>query len=81
MPNIVGFVIRQADGRYKARLRVISPKADNGILLNIQEESDDQPLFRVVVAGAEIGAGWTSESNASRMAAWVSLSQPQCLPL
>ena len=65
----IGYVTKQADGRYKGHLRTVSIKAEIDILPNTQKNSDSQPDFRVVTEGVEIGAGWTSENNASRTAA------------
>lgn len=67
--NAFGEVTKQVGGRYERHLRTISPKADNGILPNIQKKTDSQSDLGVVIDGVEIAAGWTSENNASRTAA------------
>ena len=69
----IGYVTKQADGRYKGNLRTVSIKAEIDILPNIQKTSDSQPDFRVVTEGVEIGAGWTRKSETSRKH-YVSLS-------
>ena len=61
----IGYVTKQADGRYKGNLRTVSIKAEIDILPNIQKTSDSQPDFRVVTEGVEIGAGWTRKSDTS----------------
>jgi uncharacterized protein (DUF736 family) len=61
----IGYVTKQADGRYKGTLRTVSIKAEIDILPNIQKNSDSQPDFRVVTEGVEIGAGWTRKSETS----------------
>lgn len=61
----IGYVTKQADGRYKGNLRTVSIKAEIDILPNIQKTSDSQPDFRVVTEGVEIGAGWTRKSETS----------------
>jgi uncharacterized protein (DUF736 family) len=68
MENImtaIGYVTKQADGRYKGTLRTVSIKADIDILPNIQKTSDSQPDFRVVTEGIEIGAGWSKKGETS----------------
>lgn len=61
----IGYVTKQADGRYKGNLRTVSIKAEIDILPNNQKTSDSQPDFRVVTEGVEIGAGWTRKSETS----------------
>lgn len=61
----IGYVTKQADGRYKGHLRTVSIKAEIDILPNTQKNSDSQPDFRVVTEGVEIGAGWTRKSETS----------------
>jgi uncharacterized protein (DUF736 family) len=68
MENImtaIGYVTKQADGRYKGTLRTVSIKADIDILPNIQKTSDSQPDFRVMTEGIEIGAGWSKTGETS----------------
>jgi uncharacterized protein (DUF736 family) len=68
MENImtaIGYVTKQADGRYKGTLRTVSIKADIDILPNTQKTSDSQPDFRVVTEGIEIGAGWSKTGETS----------------
>ena len=61
----IGYVTKQADGRYKGHLRTVSIKAEIDILPNIQKNTDTQPDFRVVTQGIEIGAGWTRKGETS----------------
>ena len=76
MENImtaIGYVTKQADGRYKGTLRTVSIKAEIDILPNSQKNSNSQPDFRVVTEGIEIGAGWTRKGDTSNKE-YVSLS-------
>ena len=60
---------KYAAGRYKGTLRTVSTKDSERRPLLIQRHEDCHLDFRVVTEGVEIGAGWTSENNASRTAA------------
>jgi uncharacterized protein (DUF736 family) len=51
MLNAIGYVISQADGRYKGTLDTVSIKTEIGILLNILKTDDSQPDFRTVIEG------------------------------
>ena len=61
----IGYVTKQADGRYKGHLRTVSIRAEIDILPNIQKNADSQPDFRVLTQGIEIGAGWTRKGETS----------------
>jgi uncharacterized protein (DUF736 family) len=61
----IGYVTKQADGRYKGHLRTVSIRAEIDILPNLQKNADSQPDFRVLTQGIEIGAGWTRKGETS----------------
>jgi uncharacterized protein (DUF736 family) len=61
----IGYVTKQADGRYTGHLRTVSIQAEIDIVPNIQKNADAQPDFRVLTQGIEIGAGWTRKGETS----------------
>ena len=61
----IGYVTKQADGRYKGHLRTVSIRAEIDILPNLQKTADSQPDFRVLTQGIEVGAGWTRKGETS----------------
>jgi len=61
----IGYVTKQADGRYTGHLRTVSIQAEIDIVPNIQKTADAQPDFRVMTQGIEIGAGWTRKGETS----------------
>ena len=74
----IGYVTKQADGRYKGHLRTVSIKAEIDILPNIQKNADSQPDFRVITQGIEIGAGWVrTGQNSGKEYVSLSISAPE----
>jgi uncharacterized protein (DUF736 family) len=63
MPAI-GYVTREGNG-FKGELKTLSIRADIMIVPNGQKAADTQPDYRVVAAGAEVGAGWVRRSESS----------------
>ena len=61
----IGYVTKQADGRYKGHLRTVSIRAEIGILSNIHKAADAITDSRVMTQGIEIGAGWTRKGETS----------------
>ena len=57
MPAI-GYVTKQANGGYKGQLKTLTIRADVDIVPNTAKSADNQPDFRVISKGYEIGAGW-----------------------
>jgi uncharacterized protein (DUF736 family) len=51
-------VTKREDGRYEGELKTLSIRADIAILPVTDKMSDNQPDFRVMSQGIEIGAGW-----------------------
>lgn len=57
MPAI-GHVTKQANGGYKGQLRTLSIRAEIDLMPNTGKTAENQPDFRVLTKGYEIGAGW-----------------------
>lgn len=72
MPSI-GFVTKQSNGGYKGFLKTLKLKADIDIVPNANKSHSDQPDFRVLSRGFELGAGWT-KIGATSQKPYVSLS-------
>ena len=64
MPAI-GYVTKQANGGYKGQLRTLSIRTDVEIVPNSAKNADNQPDFRVLTKGYEIGAGWVRKGETS----------------
>src|SRR5215471_9662690 len=61
----IGSVTKRDDGRYEGELRTLSIRAEIAILPVGQKLSPNQPDYRVVSQGTEIGAGWIRKGQAS----------------
>ena len=72
MPAI-GHVTKQANGGYKGYLKTVSIRADIDLVPNASKSADNQPDFRVLTQGVEIGAGWVRTGETSGKG-YVSLS-------
>jgi uncharacterized protein (DUF736 family) len=64
MPAI-GYVTKQSNGGYKGQLKTLSIRADIDLVPNTTKTADNQPDFRVLTRGYEIGAGWIRKSETS----------------
>ena len=64
MPAI-GHVTKQANGGYKGYLKTVSIRADIDLVPNAAKSADNQPDFRVLTQGVEIGAGWIRTGETS----------------
>ena len=64
MPAI-GYVTKQSNGGYKGQLKTLSIRADIDLVPNTTKTADNQPDFRVMTRGYEIGAGWIRKSETS----------------
>ena len=64
MPAI-GHVTKQENGGYKGQLRTLSIRADIDIVPNTMKSTENQPDFRVLTQGVEIGAGWIRTGETS----------------
>ena len=72
MPAI-GYVTRQEDGSFKGQIRTLSIRADVDIAPNRGKSSNNQPDYRIVTNGVEIGAAWKRVSRDTG-AEYISLS-------
>jgi uncharacterized protein (DUF736 family) len=54
----IGSVTKREDGRYEGELRTLSTRAEISILPVTDKASPNQPDYRVIAQGIEIGAGW-----------------------
>lgn len=64
MPAI-GHVTRNANGGFSGSLKTVSIRANIEIVANGRKSDDNQPDYRVLSDGAEIGAGWVKTGEAS----------------
>ncbi len=80
MPAI-GHVTKQANGGYKGHLKTLSIRAEIDLVPNASKSADNQPDFRVLTQGVEIGAGWvkTGESSGKEYVS-LSLAAPEFGP-
>jgi uncharacterized protein (DUF736 family) len=80
MPAI-GHVTKQANGGYKGYLKTVSIRADIDLVPNASKSADNQPDFRVLTQGVEIGAGWvrTGETSGKEYVS-LSLAAPEFGP-
>lgn len=61
----IGLVTRQPNGAYKGHLKTLAFRADISIVPNADKKSGEQPDYRVIAGGVEIGAGWTKRAESS----------------
>src|SRR6476659_8595683 len=61
----IGYVTKREDGRYEGELKTLSIRADIAILPVTDKASENQPDFRVMSQGIEIGAGWNRVGQTS----------------
>ena len=80
MPAI-GHVTKQANGGYKGYLKTLSIRAEIDLVPNTSKSADNQPDFRVLTQGVEIGAGWlrTGETSGKEYVS-LSLAAPEFGP-
>jgi uncharacterized protein (DUF736 family) len=80
MPAI-GYVTKQSNGGFKGQLKTLSIRADIDIVPNTAKSADNQPDFRVLTMGYEIGAGWlrTGETSGKEYVS-LSLAAPEFGP-
>lgn len=64
MPAI-GHVTKQANGGYKGQLKTLTIRADIDIVPNSGKSHENQPDYRVLAKGFEIGAGWVRTGEVS----------------
>ena len=80
MPAI-GHVTKQANGGYKGHLKTLSIRAEIDLVPNTSKSAENQPDFRVLTQGVEIGAGWirTGETSGKEYVS-LSLAAPEFGP-
>jgi uncharacterized protein (DUF736 family) len=61
----IGSVTKRDDGRYEGELRTLTIRADIAILPVGEKMADNQPDYRVLSQGIEIGAGWIRKGQTS----------------
>ncbi len=61
----IGYVTKLATGGYKGQIKTLSIRADIDLVPNANKNGDNQPDFRVVAQGVEIGAGWVRTGETS----------------
>jgi uncharacterized protein (DUF736 family) len=54
----IGTVTKHDDGRYEGELKTLSVRADITVMPVTDKATHNQPDFRVLSKGVEIGAGW-----------------------
>jgi uncharacterized protein (DUF736 family) len=64
MPAI-GYVTKLSTGGFKGQIKTLSIRAEIELLPNNGKNSDQQPDYRVVAQGVEIGAAWVRQSESS----------------
>jgi uncharacterized protein (DUF736 family) len=69
----IGQVTRQSNGSYKGHLKTLAFRAEISIVPNADKKTDEQPDYRVLCGGADLGAGWIKRSESSG-ADYISLS-------
>ena len=76
MPAI-GYVQRQSDGSFKGSIRTLSVNAEVQIIPN-RGKTGEQPDYRVVSGGVELGGGWVRTGEVSqREYVRLSMSAPE----
>ncbi len=80
MPAI-GYVTKQESGGYKGQLKTLSIRAEIDIVPNASKTAENQPDFRVMTRGYEVGAGWlrTGETSGKEYVS-LSLAAPEFGP-
>jgi uncharacterized protein (DUF736 family) len=77
----IGSVTKHDDGHYEGELRTLSVRADIAIMPVTDKASHNQPDFRVLSKGVEIGAGWLRMGQMSgKEYVSLSISAPSSAP-
>ena len=59
----IGQVTANSNGGFKGQIRTLSIRAEIEIVPNEQKAHDNQPDYRVMSNGIEVGAGWNRRSE------------------
>jgi len=62
--SAIGYVQRQEDGSFKGSIRTLSVNAEVQIVPN-RSKTGEQPDYRVLAAGVELGGGWIRTGEVS----------------
>ena len=77
----IGHVTANSNGGFKGQLKTLSLTADIEIVPNEAKAHDNQPDYRVLAGGIEVGAGWNRRSETSgRDYVSLSLAAPEFGP-
>ena len=80
MPAI-GHVTRNSSGGFKGQIKTLTIRAEIDVVPNEAKSNDNQPDFRVLSEGVEVGAGWNRRSESSgREYVSLSLAAPEFGP-
>jgi uncharacterized protein (DUF736 family) len=63
--SAIGHVTKQSSGGFKGQLKTLSIRAEVEIVPNNRKASDNQPDYRVLAGGVEVGAGWVRTGEMS----------------
>ncbi|KAB2943521.1 MAG: DUF736 family protein [Hyphomicrobium sp.] len=61
----IGSVTKREDGRFEGELRTLSIRAEIALLPVSDKAAPNQPDYRVMSQGIEIGAGWIRKGQTS----------------
>lgn len=70
--SFIGQVTRNGNG-FKGQIKTLAIRADITIVPNSDKKAEEQPSYRVLCGGVEIGAGWLKRAESSGQE-YVSLS-------
>jgi uncharacterized protein (DUF736 family) len=77
----IGSVTKRQDGRYEGELRTLSVRAEITIVPVGDKASPNQPDYRVLSQGTEVGAGWLRTAQVSgKEYVSLSISAPELGP-
>ena len=77
----IGHVTANKNGGFKGQLKTLSLTADIEIVPNEHKAHENQPEYRVISAGIEVGAGWNRRSETTgRDYVSLSLAAPEFGP-
>ena len=77
----IGYVTKGTNGSFMGSLKALSIRADIEIVANDNKATENQPDYRVLSEGVEIGAGWNRRSESSgRDYVSLSLAAPEFGP-
>jgi uncharacterized protein (DUF736 family) len=80
MPAI-GYVTKQSSGSFKGQLKTLSIRSEIEIIPNSRKANENQPDYRVLAGGVEVGAGWVRTGEVSgRDYVSLSLAAPEFGP-